>query len=239
MAEPGSRLSGSAFRTLIVVLLLPVVLTVCWLTAESTGALPTWLHDAAMDIPWPPTTVGAGFGLLGTSYLLKEPRMRPVGPLLLCSTAPLALLFPWAVAAGPVPGAYAGMPYFLGWLTRYPNFGPVNIEVLAGTAAMLATGFLPAAVALLLLMAAPRRVVLGTLALVMVAYVPVLLRLDIELALVTERLRDETDFPPFPYFGPMLRAAAMAALLILVFGRPGLPVRTVTRPPPGSHPGRR
>lgn len=235
----GKALTRSAYWQLIAVLVIPAALVACWLIAEAAGHLPIWLHDAAMDFPLPIATVSAAIGTAGTSYVIGDARLRLGAVLLLCSTAPLALLYPWVVAAGPLPGSFGGFSYFLGWLTRYPNWGPVNIEVLAGMVAVLATGFLPALAAALAVVGTPRRVILGTIALALLAYVPVLVRLDLEMVLVIENLRDLQDYPPNPYFGPMIRAAAMVALMVLAFGRVRRTLDDIIPPPPGSHPARR
>lgn len=208
-----------------------------WLIADSLGALPTSLHAAASDLPLPLVVLPAAIVLFGASFSLRSAGLRLAAPLLLCSAAPLALLYPWAVAPGVPPGAFVELPYFLGWLTRYPNLGPVNIEVLAGIGALLATAYLPVVVGAAVLLQAPRRSVQGVAILALVAYVPVLTRLDIELGLVAGRLLDEYDILPFPIYGPMMRGAAVLAALILAFGPAA--GRVFSRQPPGSRPVRR
>jgi hypothetical protein len=96
--------------------------------------------------------------------------------------APLALLFPWAAVPGNLGQAFGGPRFFLHWLTKYPTFGPINHEVLLGIHCILATAFLPAALGIYRLTGNPRRWVVMTLAVMAVtAYVPVLVRLDVDL----------------------------------------------------------
>lgn len=74
--------------------------------------------------------------------------------------APLALIYPWAAIPGHMGVAFGRPRFFLHWLTKYPNLGPINYEVLLGILRILAASFVPAAFAIYRLAAGARRWVL-------------------------------------------------------------------------------
>lgn len=230
-------MTGTARRRLILISVLPGAITVAWLAAVAAGVLPAGIDGIVTATPIPLITLTIAIGLSGASYVTGRILLRLAALLLLCATAPIALLYPWA-AAGKIPGAVGDFAYFLSWLTRYPDLGPANIEVLAGISAVLAAGFLPALAVVLLLMRTPRRAVQATAALALIAYVPVLIRLDIHLAVVAGLWVDEYGSQPFPIYGPLIRAAAVLAVLTLAIGRAASAL-DATRPPPESRLARR
>ena len=151
-----------------------------------------------------------------------------------CMLAPLAALAPWVVAPSHLGTALGQLPFFLAWLTRYPSLGPINVEVALGIGAVLGACAMPAFFALYASIARrPRPVVLFLFAVLqLVAYVPVLLRLDVELvmyALFVLREGPLSIVGPLgaPWWenalmalaiaaGPLLRALATAAMLAAV-----------------------
>ncbi|MCA9608917.1 MAG: hypothetical protein KC619_25110 [Myxococcales bacterium] len=132
---------------------------------------------------------------------LRAPRLRREALLVPCVLAPLAALSPWVAAPSHLGVALGGLPFFVSWLDRYPTMLGVNHEVLLGIGAVLGACAMPAALAFYVgTRRAPRpRVVVTLVVLHLVAYVPVLLRLDADTlgyaALVT---RDG----PLSFFGP-------------------------------------
>ena len=60
--------------------------------------------------------------------------------LYLCFLAPFALWYPWAITGGATTPGYGGFLYFMQWLSKNPNFGPVNIQVLIGIICMITIG---------------------------------------------------------------------------------------------------
>lgn len=216
----------------------PSALVVLWLLADGTGLLTAPLHGTVATIPIPPLILTAAIGLFAVSFRAGHAGLRRAALLLPCAAAPAALLYPWVATHGPPAGGFAELPYFLSWLFRYPNLGPFNYQVLAGIAAMLAAGFLPALVAVLAQVRAPRRALRTVAVLAMIAYLPVLIRLDLVLTVVGWRLFEEFGVQPYPFYGPAARAMAVAAALALAFGRSGA-TEEVSRPPPGSRRVRR
>lgn len=96
--------------------------------------------------------------------------------------APLALLCPWAAVPDHLGVGFGGPRLFIHWLTKYPNAGPINAEVLAGILCVLGAAVAPLALGIYRLAGGARRSVALSLALAtLVAYVPVLLRLDVDL----------------------------------------------------------
>ncbi|MFK7991634.1 MAG: hypothetical protein AB8I08_36795 [Sandaracinaceae bacterium] len=102
-----------------------------------------------------------------------------------CAMAPLSILSPWTIAPGHFGLGFGGVSFFLNWLTRYPTLGPVNAEVALGLGAVLGAGAVPAFFALYAIRArrlSPRVVALFV-GLQLLAYLPVCVRLDVDLFL--------------------------------------------------------
>jgi hypothetical protein len=157
--------------------------------------------------------------------------------------APLGVIPSWVVAPSHFGMTSGSLGFFLGWLTRYPNLGPINSEVLLGILCVLGSGAIPAAFGLYCLTKRDRSwVVLGLfMASQLVAYVPVLVRLDWEQAIYAFAIlrwgpltlfAEPGEYPIAgrllyaPVFGAgvfirLLATAAMASLLVLSLrGRP-------------------
>lgn len=60
-----------------------------------------------------------------------------------CFLAPLAVIYPWAVVPGNLGVGLAGFQFFLVWLNKYPNAGPVNIQVMLGIICVILACWLP------------------------------------------------------------------------------------------------
>ena len=114
-----------------------------------------------------------------------EARGRRIEAALLfpCALAPLGVLAPWVVAPSHVGIGVGNFGFFLHWMTRYPNLGPINGEVLLGMGAVLGASTMPSLLAAHAWFAHPSRArTTAVLVLLhLVAYVPVLLRLDVGL----------------------------------------------------------
>lgn len=113
----------------------------------------------------------------------RAPRLRREALLVPCVLAPLAVVSPWVIAPSHFGDAYGSLPFFLAWLDRYPTALGVNHEVLLGIGAVLGSCALPAAMAFHVGTSRRPRpsVVIALAVLQLVAYVPVLLRLDADL----------------------------------------------------------
>jgi len=102
--------------------------------------------------------------------------------LYLCFLAPFAILYPWVLTGGHSYPGYGGFLYFMEWLTKYPNLGPVNIQVLIGLVCIIAVGILPSFYAYQALSEKPRVANLLLLfSLCLIAFAPVFIRLDLML----------------------------------------------------------
>jgi hypothetical protein len=102
--------------------------------------------------------------------------------LYLCFLAPFAVIYPWVITSGPPMGGYGGVVFFTHWLTKYPNFGPVNIEVLIGMVCVIGVALLPALFANTATNQRPNPLVLLMLFVVnLIMFVPVFIRLDLNL----------------------------------------------------------
>lgn len=122
------------------------------------------------------------FAMLGALWLWRRDDTNQNVLLVPCTIAPLAALGPWTIAPSHLGGAALGhIPFFFSWLTRYPNLGSINYEVLLGIGAMLGACSMPAFFAFYALNArSARPAILGIfIALHLVPYVPVLVRLDV------------------------------------------------------------
>ncbi|WP_455212060.1 hypothetical protein [Kaarinaea lacus] len=102
--------------------------------------------------------------------------------LYLCFLAPFALWYPWVITGGSTDPGYGGILHFMEWLTKNPNVGPVNIQVLIGVICMITITALPPVYAFHALSEKPvmgRLLVLYSICLI--AFTPVFIRLDLML----------------------------------------------------------
>jgi hypothetical protein len=148
-------------------------------------------------------------------------RVVDTGLLLPCAFAPLLVAAPWTVAPSHFGIGLGSFPFFVAWLTRYPNVGPINLEVLLGIGAVLGTSALPAALAAhAWLGRTPRLGVVALLAaLQLVSYIPVLVRLDLDLVDLGIGLSEGAPIPIAVLAfagGPVLRLWATLAMLAYV-----------------------
>ena len=124
-------------------------------------------------------------GSLGAWFVTKRTASRRVAPLLAaaiapCALAPLGVAAAWAVVPGHLGMSYGGFSFFLHWLTKYPNLGPVNYEVLLGMLCLLGGSAIPAALAFYRLQTRVQTswTLAAFLVLQLVAYIPLFIRLD-------------------------------------------------------------
>src|SRR4051812_42271524 len=120
-------------RTLALALL-PALLAALALAAEWRGSFSPareWLGST----PW---LLALDFVLPPLLAIACARRSRPDLALLVsllapACIAPLAVLYPWTLAPSHLGGiGYGGFTFFRFWLTKYPNWGPINHEVLLG-----------------------------------------------------------------------------------------------------------
>ena len=149
-------------------------------------------------------------------------RLRRLASLSPCVLAPLAVLSVWTLAPGP---GYGGWGFFLHWLTKYPNFGPINIEVFLGIVCVLLSSFLPAVFAGYAITQRPRRLaVLTLLALELACLVAVIINLDLGLLFWGFGL----FMGPTLFAGPVFRLAGAVAMSVAA-------ARICLRKPEQSH----
>jgi uncharacterized membrane protein YhaH (DUF805 family) len=103
---------------------------------------------------------------------------RRTGFRTLCALTPLSLLYPWVVVPGNLGMSYGGYGFFLEWLTKYPNFGAVNIEVFIGIGCVLFSSLLPAIICAMYTFKRHRKVIIALTIIEIAAYLPVLIKLD-------------------------------------------------------------
>ena len=102
--------------------------------------------------------------------------------LYLCFLAPFALLYPWVITSGQTYPGYGGFLYFMEWLTKNPNLGPVNLQVFIGILCLIALATLPSVYAHQALSDKPRTATLLMLfSVCLIAFAPVFIRLDLML----------------------------------------------------------
>lgn len=198
--------------------LAPLFFTFAWLAGDLATLLPDALREIVVRLPVPFATIVASAALLGASLRGSDRArtLRTAALLVPCFLAPTALLHPWSLAPSNLPGGvgWGGVTLFSNWLTKYPNFGPVNIEVLAGLGAVLVLGVLPVVFAGLVLRRAGRVVPVLTMFVTGIAYAPVLIRLD--LALVGAAWFGSEDlWLLFLMYGPVTHFLAVVSMLAL------------------------
>lgn len=102
--------------------------------------------------------------------------------LYMCFLSPFAVIYPWVITSGTPSAGYGGFLYFIEWLTKHPNLGPINIQVLIGTVCVIGIALLPAIYAYQALAEKPE---LGKLifylSLFLLFFAPVFIRLDLML----------------------------------------------------------
>lgn len=157
--------------------------------------------------------------VLARVHPAHAPAYRRFAMLSPCVLAPLAVLHAWTVGL-KAPGTFGGFCFFLHWLTKYPNLGPVNWEVLLGILCVLGSSFIPALFALYAVSRAPRRlVVLILVAGGLLCYGAVLVYLDFGMLHFVATMM----FVRPMLVGPVLRAAGVGAMLVVAmwmcFGR--------------------
>lgn len=163
------------------------------------------------------STLAASCAVLVALWLRGRDSAGQDALLVPCAIAPLAVLGPWTIAPSRLGGVAIGhFPFFLAWLTRYPNVGSINYEVLLGIGAMLGACSMPAFFALYALNArSARPVILGMfVALSLIAYVPVFIRLDvpqIAFALMVAR-----DAPTSVLTALSIMSGALSRLLAMI-----------------------
>jgi hypothetical protein len=109
----------------------------------------------------------------------KKPRLIRTALLSICALTPFAVMYPWVATPDNIGMSYGGYRFFLEWLTKYPNFGPINSEVLLGMACVVLASFIPAVYCYGKAFEKYHRTIIVLLLLVEVAaYLPVLIRLD-------------------------------------------------------------
>ncbi len=122
-------------------LYVPTILCVFGLTADFLG-----IADPDLLLPYfIPLSIASFFGVYlasqKTQWSSKDLRPFDVALLAQCSLTPLGLLAAWTVAPGLF--SYGGAKYFIDWLTKHPNFGPLNGEVLLGTICIIGASLSP------------------------------------------------------------------------------------------------
>lgn len=153
--------------------------------------------------------------ILGIVFRANRSTIRALVMLSPCYAAPFGLLQPWTAAPGLGGIYFGGYRFFLGWLVKYPNFGPINYEVLLGILCVMGSVILPAIYAFYLSCTRqPRKwFAWGLLLWVLVCYIPMFVQLD--LALISFGL--SFGWLSMPVYGPLTHAIAlltMAATLL-------------------------
>lgn len=125
------------------VMLLPFGLALTWLTlalVDWTPEIPILLLYIIVDLAilLPISLILAAKIIDKTDQPLEL--MALLSP---CFMAPLSVLHIWALVPGNLGIGEGGFEFFLGWLVKYPNFGPVNLDILLGILAVLGTGVMP------------------------------------------------------------------------------------------------
>jgi len=94
--------------------------------------------------------------------------------------SPLSLSMIWVFVPGGMTGGFAGYEFFIESVSRYPNWGSVNLEVVLGLVCIVMSAFLPTVFALSFLFkcAYRQQFLAAILLLYLVIYIPVFMKLD-------------------------------------------------------------
>jgi hypothetical protein len=158
----------------------------------------------------------------------RSPNVAPTLELLAvltpCFLAPLSVLHVWALVPGNLGIGMGGFAFFLDWLTRYPNLGPVNLHIFLGIGCVLGTAAMPVGFGLYALFSTKKsgRILALWATLCLIPFVPVLVMLDVYLWLVG--LTEPTTIAgpvsdPTILYGPLLRTLPLVSMSILAMKR--------------------
>lgn len=160
--------------------LIPLFIALIYLLTALAFKTDTVFHGTFwFDLP-PLVLIIASFIGLYRKYVLRKTLSNSFW-LYLCFLAPFALWYPWVITGSKNQG-YGGILYFMQWVSKHPNFGPFNIQVLIGIFCMIAIAVLPAVYAFHALSDKPRMSRLLLLySICLIAFMPVFIRLDLML----------------------------------------------------------
>lgn len=138
--------------------------------------------------------------------------------LYLCFLAPFAVMYPWVVSNGSALGGLGGILYFMEWLTKNPNFGTINLEVLTGIVCVISIAFFPAIFAYKALEDKPNVSILMLLFIGnLIMFVPVFIRLDLMLwvtGLNSDNIpADSTIHGLGVVYGPLLHTVPLVIMI--------------------------
>lgn len=175
----------------------------------------SWLVPALLCVVALPGVLA--FMTRGLSARVLASRLVAVPALL----APLSVAFPWTVTPSHFGVEFGGFGFFVEWLTKYPTLGPINVEVLLGLLGILGCAFLPWLSAALVLSHRSSRITRAVLlGLVLIPYLPVLIRLDVVLFTMGVLFKGPAFVPDPPIwvaFGPLLRLTGILSMALMMF----------------------
>ncbi len=192
---------------------LPFVLGLIWLALQFVGG-PVLVEVSLYAGPVLLSAMVLGLPILAAVYW-KRGEAHPIARAALICTliAPLSVVPSWAVVPSGLGPGLANFAYFAQWLTKYPNFGPINYEVLLGILCICGSATMPTIYAASRLWGEEdnRSLSFVLFVLHLIAYVPVLLRLDLESMVL---------WGPASYVfgsGALMRALVLVYMVIGVF----------------------
>jgi hypothetical protein len=199
----------------------------CSIFAGSLGGLLflAWGPASAQVSLYGLGTVGPLLAVITTAVVWLTPvkagrRLSNAALLLPCALTPVAALGPWTVAPSHLGVAPAHFPFFVSWLSRYPNFGPINLEVLLGTGAMLGACAMPTFFTWYSLSSASSEQKRWLIfALHLVAYVPVLFELDFSLVIFALATLQSDAANILFLSAPLQRMVSTIAMFVLALRR--------------------
>lgn len=116
--------------------------------------------------------------------------------------SPLAVIYPWIIVGQPP--ATEGYLFFMQWLGKEPNFGPVNFQVFFAILCLLAGAMLPSLFTMRMLVAINIKPLLIIFFLNVVVFIPVFFKMDLLLWYHAISLVD-----PSLVYGPVLRTMSL------------------------------
>ena len=199
-------------------LLIPLFIALIYLLTALAFKIDSVFYDTFwFNLP-PLVLLTASFIWLYRKFVLRRTLSNDFW-LYLCFLAPFALWYPWVITSGSADPGYGGILHFMEWLTKNPNAGGVNIQVLVGIICKITITVLPPIFAFHALSDKPvmsRLLVIYSICLI--AFMPVFIRLDLMLWITgftdTPSPTDESsgiyglDF----VYGPLLQTAPLAIM---------------------------
>jgi hypothetical protein len=162
------------------ILLSPLVLSCIYLLCISFNSqFENYIDSSIIPILCSGVVLIAVFYLFILGLINRNIRSFVLVGCFICAVTPLSVMYPWVAAPDNMGMGFGGYAFFLDWLTKYPNFLRINIEVLLGIICVILSSMVPAVFCYLYTSGKPYQKGLFILAFIEIStFIPVFFKLD-------------------------------------------------------------